>query len=420
MDNKIKTLSAISVIDSRGVPTIQTTVILENGAIGKASVPSGASTGRYEAHEKRDNLQPYNGKGVGQAIDAIHHEISQYLTEHTPKDTFSTDTMLCNIDGTSTKSRLGANTVLSVSLAYARALANAAGLPLFQYLGGINARLLPLPMMNVLNGGAHADNNLDIQEFMIIPTGATSFSDAVRMGCETYAALKKLLLDHKLSVAVGDEGGFAPNARDHEHALQLLCDAIELAGYKAGNDIVLALDIAASEWFDGSVYRLPKQNTAMCRQELFKYYQKLCQNYPIVSLEDPFSEDDFSSFTDFRQQHPDLQIVGDDLFVTNPSRIRTGIELKAANAVLIKPNQIGTLSETLNAIALAQQGGYNTVISHRSGDTEDTFIADLAVAVNAGQIKTGAPCRGERIAKYNRLIEIEALLGKKAEFRRFK
>lgn len=417
--NKIKKIDALQIIDSRGIPTISARVTLENNIDGQASVPSGASTGRYEAHEKRDNLQAFSGKGVKSAIQEIHETILPFLKNTSPESLFLIDTMLCNIDGTQNKSKLGANIILAISLAYARACANSAGLPLFQYLGGINGRLLPLPMMNVLNGGAHADNNLDIQEFMIIPTGARSFSDAVRMGCETYAALKKLLLSQRLSVAVGDEGGFAPNLKNHEHALQLLCDAIELAGYKVGSDIVLALDVAASEWFENGVYRLPKQRITMTKSELSQYYQKLCSAYPIVSLEDPFAEDDFSAFTEFRQKNPALQIVGDDLFVTNPERIKDGIRQNAANAVLIKPNQIGSLSETLNAIAIAQQGGYNTIISHRSGDTDDSFIADLAVAVNAGQIKTGAPCRGERVAKYNRLIEIEALLGNAAQFNRF-
>jgi len=417
--NQIQRIDALQIIDSRGIPTISVTVTLENAVIGQASIPSGASTGRHEAYEKRDNLQAFNGKGVKTAIDTISQEILPFFLKNKPGDIFTTDTMLCNIDGSKNKSKLGANTILAISLAYARACANCAELPLFQYLGGVNARLLPLPMMNVLNGGAHADNNLDIQEFMIVPTGARSFSDAVRMGCETYAALKKLLSNQRLSVAVGDEGGFAPNLKDHEHALQLLCDAIELAGYKAGTDIVLALDIAASEWFENGIYQLPKKQTSMTKSELFFYYQKLCSDYPIVSLEDPFAEDDFVAFAEFRQKNPEIQIVGDDLFVTNPSRIKDGIQQKAGNAVLIKPNQIGTLSETLHAIALAQQGGYNTIISHRSGDTEDAFIADLAVAVNAGQIKTGAPCRGERVAKYNRLIEIEAMLGNAAQFNRF-
>ncbi len=418
-NNTIKKLEALQIIDSRGIPTISVTITLENGSIGQASVPSGASTGRYEAHEKRDALHAFNGKSVKNTINEMYREILPFLNNDQSKNVFQIDTLLCNIDGTPNKSKLGANAILAISLAYARACANNVKLPLFQYLGGINARLLPIPMMNVLNGGAHADNNLDIQEFMIIPAGAHSFSDAVRMGCETYTALKRILKNQNLSVSVGDEGGFAPNLKNHEQALQLLCDAIELAGYKAGKDIVLALDIAASEWFKNGIYRLPKQQTTMTKAELFCYYEKLCSDFPIVSLEDPFAEDDFSAFAEFHRNNPKLQIVGDDLYVTHPARIKKGINQKSTNAVLIKPNQIGTLSETLNAIALAQQNGYNTVISHRSGDTADSFIADLAVAVNAGQIKTGAPCRGERVAKYNRLIEIEAMLGDTAQFGRF-
>ena len=419
MTYEIKSVSALEILDSRGMPTILSTVTLRDGSVGKASVPSGASTGQFEAHEKRDGLKAFNGKGVAQTLLSVKNEILPIIIEKTPKNQSQLDTLLCNIDGTANKSRLGANVTLSISLAYAQACAASSRMPLFQYLGGENAHLLPVPMMNILNGGAHADNNLDIQEFMIMPIKAASFSQALRMGCETYQALKKLLLEKGLSTSVGDEGGFAPNLENHDRALSLICDAIELAGYKPGEDIVLALDIAASEWRDGAGYRLPKENRIMSKDELFAYYESLRSNFPIVSLEDPFSDDDFEAFVEFRKKHSALQIVGDDLFVTNPSRIQRGISINAANAVLIKPNQIGTLSETLDAISLAQQGSYNTIISHRSGDTPDTFIADLAVGVNAGQIKTGAPCRGERIAKYNRLLEIEALLGDRAIYGKY-
>lgn len=417
--HKIDKIEALEVIDSRGVPTVMTRITLENGVIGQAEVPSGASTGRYEAHEKRDGKAEFNGKGVGKAIHSITTEIAECFIENQPKSIAEADTLLRKLDGTENKSRLGANAILSTSLAFARARASEKRLPLFEYLGGINGRLLPIPMMNLLNGGAHACNNLDIQEFMIVPIKAHNFKDAVRIGCEIYTALKRLLTEKGLSVSVGDEGGFAPNLQNDRAALELLCDAIKLCGCTPGVEVSLALDIAASEWYEGEVYRLPKQNTQMTKDELFQFYEGLCCEFPIISIEDPFHEDDFPAFARFRERNPKIQVVGDDLFVTNPDRIRQGILQNSASAVLIKPNQIGTLTETLHAISLAQQNGYRTIISHRSGDTPDPFIADLAVATNAGQIKTGAPCRGERIAKYNRLIEIEAILSKNAYYGNF-
>lgn len=417
--NRIQRIEALQIIDSRGIPTVQATVVLSCGSIGVARVPSGASTGQYEAFEKRDNGKSYGGKSVLSAVEAIRGQIQDTLLVNQPKSIFETDTLLRKTDGTEHKSTLGANALLAVSIAYTKAVADSFKMPLFQYLGGVQARLLPIPMMNILNGGAHADNNLDIQEFMIMPVGASSFSQAIQMGCETYHGLKRLLKEKGLSTSVGDEGGFAPNLKSHHEALGLICDAIELSGYRVGTDIALALDVAASEWYHNGSYRLPKADQVKTKDELFRYYEKLCLDFPIVSIEDPFADEDFDAFKEFTEAHPEIQIVGDDLFVTNSQRIRQGIERHAANAALIKPNQIGTVSEALDAISLSQENSYNTVISHRSGDTDDDFIADLAVAVNAGQIKTGAPCRGERVAKYNRLLEIEAYLGRTAAYGKF-
>ena len=416
----ITDLHARQILDSRGIPTVSVDVVLSDSSVGTAEVPSGASTGKYEACELRDNANEYNGKSVYHTIDTILNDIKPIILERSINDLYQLDTLLCHLDGTMNKSRLGANAILAISLAYTKAQATSYGQPLFRYLGGIHGHLMPVPMMNIINGGAHANNNLDIQEFMIMPHGAKSFSEAIRMGCETYQALKQLHKERSFPTAVGDEGGFAPNLSSHEEALMMIVDAIEKAGYIAGQDISIALDIAASEWKKDGMYHMPKQNRKYSAQELSQYYETLCTSYPIYSIEDPFGEEDFESFTRFTQKHSELQIVGDDLFVTNPKRIKRGIELASANAVLIKPNQIGTLSETLQAIELAQEGSFNTVISHRSGDTPDTSIADIAVAVNAGQIKTGAPCRGERIAKYNRLLEIEEMLGSFAQFATFR
>lgn len=402
------------IFDSRGIPTVEVTVTLSDGTQGTASVPSGASTGRYEACELRDKDKDYNGKSVYTAINAIDTILNDAIHGIPAENQYKIDWQMREADGTPNKGRLGANAILAVSLAVARASANARGISLYRYLGGAYARLLPLPFMNIMNGGAHASNNLDIQEFMIVPVGAHRFSEAMKMGTETYHALKKLLSEEKLSTAIGDEGGFAPMLSSDEEALRYLTDAIEKAGYQPGKDIALALDVAASEWYENGEYHLSKRNKIMDKNDLFRYYRKLISDYPIISIEDPFGEEDWESFREFTASNNSLQIVGDDLFVTNASRLRRGIEINAGNAILIKPNQIGTLSETLETIAVATENRFNTMISHRSGETCDDFIADLSVAVNAGEIKTGAPCRGERLAKYNRLLHIEELLGDSA------
>ena len=411
---KIENIIGRQIFDSRGVPTVEATVYLENGICASASVPSGASTGAYEAYELRDKTGEFGGKGVLCATEAVSSVISPALRGLKVDAQRELDNIMIDLDGTPNKSRLGANAILAVSLAVARASALSYSLPLYRYLGGISARVLPIPMMNILNGGAHASNNIDIQEFMIMPSGARSFTDAMRMGVEVYSALRELLRKDSLSVSVGDEGGFAPNLKNDEEAIKYIIRAIEKAGYSPEKDISIALDVAASEWYKDGAYHLPKRGIVMSRDELFAYYSDLIEKYPIISIEDPFGDEDWESFTLFTKENPDLQIVGDDLFVTNPKRIAMGIEASAANAVLIKPNQIGSLSETLDAILIANENGYNTIISHRSGETPDHTIADIAVATNAGMIKTGAPARGERISKYNRLLEIESALGKSA------
>lgn len=419
ISRKVKSVSGRQIFDSRGIPTVEAKVILEDGSVGVASVPSGASTGQFEAHEKRDGDEAFGGKSVYAACNAVGSELCEAIVGEDPTDIFKIDKKLIEKDGSENKKRLGANAILAVSLATARAASLSYNVDLFRFLGGVNARVLPVPLMNILNGGAHASNNLDVQEFMIMPTGAHSMAQAMKMGTETYFALKKILSSKGLSVSVGDEGGFAPNLKSNEEALSLITDAIEAAGYVPGKDVFLALDVAASEWKDGKDYHLPKKDSVMTSEELLAYYDKLTSQYPILSIEDPFDEEDWDSFRTFTERKGDIQIVGDDLFVTNVSRIQKGISLSAANAVLIKPNQIGSLSETINAVCMAQQGRYNTIISHRSGETTDAFIADLAVALNAGQIKTGAPCRGERLAKYNRLLEIESILGNTATYGMF-
>ncbi len=413
---RVAHLHGRQIFDSRGIPTAEVIVTLSDGTETAASVPSGASTGKYEACELRDNDRGYGGKSVYAAVNAIDTVLNDAVCGLDADDQYKIDLAMREADGTENKRHLGANAILAVSLAIARAAAASRRLPLFRYLGGTCARLLPLPFMNVLNGGVHASNNLDIQEFMIVPIGASNFSEAMKMGTETYHALKTLLKEEGLSSAVGDEGGFAPSLSSDEEALRYLTDAVEKAGYHPGKDISFALDVAASGWYDGGEYRLPKRGRVMTRDELFRYYRKILSDYPIVSIEDPFGEEDWEAFRMITVSDPSLQIVGDDLFVTNPARIRRGIEMGAGNAVLIKPNQIGTLSETLESIALAAENRFHTMISHRSGETCDDFIADLAVAVNAGEIKTGAPCRGERLAKYNRLLRIEELLGDSARF----
>ncbi len=415
MDDTIKKIIGRQIFDSRGTPTVEATVILNSGVAASAAVPSGASTGKYEAHEKRDNDDDYEGMGVMRAVDNINTSISSALEGESIFNQTDIDNTMINVDNTENKSNLGANAMLAVSLASARAAAYSADIPLYEYLGGINAVTLPVPMMNILNGGAHASNNIDIQEFMIMPTGAATFEDAMRMGCEVYKSLKKLLSSKGYSTAVGDEGGFAPNLDSDTEALNYIIEAIEKCGLIPGYDINIALDIASSEWATEDGYKLPKRDMFLTKDELIEYISSLIKKYPIISVEDPLCETDFDGFAQLTAKES-IQIVGDDLFVTNPKRLQLGIDKKAANAILIKPNQIGTLSETLETIRLAKTNGYNTIISHRSGETADTFIADLAVALNSGQIKTGAPARSERVAKYNRLLQIEIALNQRAHY----
>ncbi len=417
--SKISHIKAREILDSRGNPTIEVEVWLESGFFGRVSIPSGASTGKHEALELRDkDSQRYYGKGVQKAVFNVNEIIAPQLEGLESSRQIEIDQMLCELDGTENKSKLGANAILGVSLACAKATAEEFGMPLFAYIGGLRARTLPVPFMNVINGGVHADNPLDFQEFMIVPWGADSFSNALRMGAETYHALKSVLKEKKLNVSVGDEGGFAPQIKSPEEALDYLIKAIEKAGYKPEEDIAIAMDVAASELYEGKgIYKLPGLGKKMGREELLKFYEKLVTKYPIISIEDPFSEDDPEGFKLITQSLGDkIQIVGDDIFVTNPKRIKWGIEEKLANAVLIKLNQIGTLTETISAVELAYKNNWNCMISHRSGETEDTFIADLAVALNTGQIKTGAPARSERVAKFNQLLRIEEYSGSSAIF----
>lgn len=413
---KIASVSARQIFDSRGLPTVEATVVLENGEGATAAVPSGASTGSHEATELRDGGTAYGGKGVSKAVESVNGEIRKTLVGKRADCQDCIDRTLCTLDGTPNKSKLGANAILAVSLATARAAAKYYSLPLYRYLGGSAARVLPVPMMNILNGGAHASNNLDVQEFMIMPVGAQTFTDAMRMGTEIYASLKQLLKADGHSVAVGDEGGFAPDLAGDEEALDYIIKAIEKAGYRPGEDVRIALDIASSEWFKNGRYTLPKQGKQMSAEELMDYYDALIKKYPIASIEDPFAEDDWAAFAEFTKRTPALRIVGDDLFVTNKQRLERGYKENAANAVLVKPNQIGTLSEAIETIQYAMCHGYAAIVSHRSGETEDTTIADIAVATNAGQIKTGAPCRSERVCKYNRLLRIEHCLGESAAY----
>lgn len=413
----IKKVSGRQIFDSRGTPTVEATVELYNGVTACASVPSGASTGQYEACELRDGAKEYQGKGVEKAVSNINLQINGALEGKCIFGQQELDQTMIALDGTNNKSKLGANAILAVSLACAKAGAKASNMELYRYLGGVNGVTLPVPMMNILNGGAHASNNVDIQEFMIRPVGARSFQEAMKIGTEVYHQLKKVLHSKGLSTTVGDEGGFAPDLEDDEQALQLLVEAIEGAGYQPGKEVNIAIDAAASEWFQNGKYCFPKKKKELTQEELIAYFERFCQNYPVVSIEDPLAEEDFAGFTEItRQIGEKVQIVGDDLFVTNPERLKKGIQQQSANAILIKPNQIGSLSETLLSIRLAQQNGYQTVISHRSGETEDTSIADIAVALNAGQIKTGAPARTDRVCKYNRLLKIEEMLGEAAVY----
>ncbi|MCX4255411.1 MAG: phosphopyruvate hydratase [Oscillospiraceae bacterium] len=403
------------IIDSRGNPTVEAEVWLSDGTAGRGAAPSGASTGIYEALELRDGDDSrYSGKGVQKAVSNVNTTLNMALKGINASDTHTVDNAILNADGTPDKSKLGANAMLAVSLAAAKAAANHYRMPVYRFLGGVNGRKLPMPMMNILNGGAHAANNLDVQEFMIIPKGAESFREGLRQCAEVYHRLAKILKAKSLSTGVGDEGGFAPNLSGEEEAIELILEAVEAAGYKAGTDFAIALDAASSEWkADGKGYFLPKKKLSRTADELIEEWKRLCEKYPIVSIEDPLDEEDWDGWKKLTEQlGSKVKLVGDDLFVTNPARLRKGIENGCANSILIKLNQIGTVSETLSAIALAKENGYGTIISHRSGETEDTFIADLAVAVNAGQIKTGAPCRSERTSKYNRLIRIEEQLYK--------
>lgn len=408
--------NAREILDSRGNPTVEVEVLLEDGAVGRAGVPSGASTGEFEAVELRDSdPDRYLGKGVQQAVDAVLDDLNNAIAGFEAEEQRLVDQAMIDTDGTDNKSRVGANAILGVSLVVARAAAQSADLPLYRYLGGPNAHLMPVPMMNILNGGSHADSNVDIQEFMIAPIGAASFREALQWGTEVYHALKAVLKDRGLSTGLGDEGGFAPNLESNSEALDLIIEAIEQAGRKPGKDVALALDVASSEFFkDGAYLFEGQQKTA---SEMTAYYADLVERYPLVSIEDPLDENDWDGWVELTSELGDkVQIVGDDLFVTNPERLRRGIESGAANSMLVKVNQIGSLTETFDAVSLAHTNRYTCMISHRSGETEDTTIADLAVATNAGQIKTGAPARSERVAKYNQLLRIEEQLGDAARY----
>lgn len=412
---KIESVEALEVLDSRGNPTVQVEVITDGGFCGVAKVPSGASTGSFEAVELRDNDEErYMGKGVKKAVENVNRTIVKKIIGMNVYEQLKIDQKLIDIDGTDNKEKLGANATLGVSLAVAKAAANSLGMTLYNYIGGVNAKKLPTPMMNILNGGKHSDNNISSQEFMIMPTSGKDFAENLQMGVETYHNLKKVLKSKGYFVAVGDEGGFAPNLQSEEEALDVIVEAIKKAGYIPGKDISIALDVASTEMYDEAKkvgkngYLFWKTGTFKTSDEMIDYLEELVQKYPIVSIEDGLAEEDWNSWKKLTQKlGSKIQLVGDDLFVTNTDRLRKGIRNKVANSILIKPNQIGTLTETLDAIEMAQKAGYTTVISHRSGETEDTTIADIAVAVNAGQIKTGAPCRTDRVAKYNRLLNIE-------------
>ena len=403
----IEAIGAREILDSRGNPTVEVEVILEDGTFERAAVPSGASTGAFEAVERRDGDKGrYQGKGVQDAVDAVNEIIAPELIDEDASDQRRIDEIMIELDGTPNKGKLGANAILGVSLAVAKAAAESAGLPLYRYLGGPNAHILPVPMMNILNGGSHADTNVDIQEFMIAPLGAPTFREALRWGAEVYHTLKAVIKERGLSTGLGDEGGFAPNLSSNAAALDLIIEAIEKAGFKPGTDVALALDVASSEFFKDGLYQFEGEGRST--DYMVSYYEKLIRDYPLVSIEDPLSEDEWEAWTALTAEIGNrVQLVGDDLFVTNPERLRKGIELHAANALLVKVNQIGSLTETLDAVEEAHRNGYRSMTSHRSGETEDTTIADLAVATNSGQIKTGAPARSERVAKYNQLLRIE-------------
>ena len=408
---RIEAIGAREILDSRGNPTVEVELLLEDGTVSRASVPSGASTGAFEAVERRDDDKGrYLGKGVREAVDAVTEIIAPELIDEDATEQRHIDEAMIDLDGTDNKGKLGANAILGVSLAVAKAAAESAGLPLYRYLGGPNAHVLPVPMMNILNGGSHADTNVDIQEFMIAPIGAPTFSDALRWGAEVYHTLKAVIKERGLSTGLGDEGGFAPNLDSNAAALDLIIEAIERAGYKPGADVALALDVAATEFFKDGMYQF--EGEGRTTEYMISYYEKLITDYPLVSIEDPLSEDEWDAWKSLTVAIGDrVQLVGDDLFVTNPARLKRGIDGGIANALLVKVNQIGSLTETLDAVEEAHRNGYRSMTSHRSGETEDTTIADLAVATNSGQIKTGAPARSERVAKYNQLLRIEDELG---------
>ena len=417
----IQNIIGREILDSRGNPTVEVEVILESGIIGRASVPSGASTGIYEAHELRDGDQGrYLGKGVSKAVENIRSEIAPALIGKNVLEQTRIDEIMLDLDGTPNKSRLGANAILGVSLACAKAAAASQGISLYRYVGGMNAKTLPVPMMNILNGGAHASNNVDIQEFMIMPISAGSWKEALRRCAEVFHTLKVILKENKIPVTgVGDEGGYAPMLKQDEDALALIVAAIERAGYKPGDDFMIAIDAASSEWYEEEqgVYRLPKAGKVLSKKQMVQMWKRLAEKYPIISLEDGMAETDWEGWTMLTKAlGSKMQLVGDDLFVTNTQRLKQGIEMGIGNSILIKVNQIGTLTETLDAIAMANRAGYTAIISHRSGETEDTTIADLAVALNAGQIKSGAPSRSDRVAKYNQLLRIEEELGSQAQY----
>ena len=416
----IESVYAREVLDSRGNPTVEVEVVLESGAEGRAIVPSGASTGAFEAVELRDgDKSRYLGKGTQTAVDNVNNIIAEQLEGMESTDQPAIDALLIELDGTHNKGKLGANAILGVSMAVARASAEELGLPLFQYIGGVNAKQLPVPMMNILNGGEHADNSVDVQEFMILPVGAPTFKEGLRMGAEVFHSLKKVLSERGLACGVGDEGGFAPNLGSNREALELIVEAIEKAGYKPGDDVRLGLDVAATEMYDKEtkLYDLKHEGKKLTAEEMVDLYEDWATNFPIITIEDGLDEEDWDGWKVLTERlGKKIQLVGDDLFVTNTERLERGIEAGVANSILIKVNQIGTITETLDAIEMAKRAGYTAVISHRSGETEDTTIADLAVAVNAGQIKTGAPSRTDRVAKYNQLLRIEEMVGEQARY----
>ena len=421
MKNYVEIIDVVArqILDSRAFPTVEVEVYLEDGTVGRASVPSGASTGSFEAVELRDgDKEVFGGKGVLKAVDHVNNEIAAEIIGENAFDQVLIDKLMIELDGTKNKGNLGANAILGVSLAVAKAAATSAGLPLYQYIGGVNAKTLPVPMMNIINGGSHADNNVDLQEFMVMALGAETFSQAIQMCSETYHVLKGLLKSKGLATGVGDEGGFAPNLNSNEEAIQIIIEAIEKAGFTPGKDMYIALDPASSEFFEDGMYNLKGEGRKLTSAEMVDYYAELVEKYPIISIEDGMAEEDWDGWKLMTEKlGGKIQLVGDDLFVTNVERLKRGIDLGVANSILIKLNQIGSLTETLDAIEMANRAGYTAVISHRSGETEDATIADLAVALNAGQIKTGAPARSERVAKYNQLLRIEEELGEVAQFR---